>query len=100
LEGRRVDHPPLYFEFHERGFTQAARIGDWKAVRLGTNLPIELYDLKTDLAEAHNVAAQHPDLVQRFEEFLKTARTDSETWPIRENVKKGGGKKAPAKEAQ
>ena len=61
-------------------------MGDWKAVRLGTKKPIELYDLKADLAEAHDVAAEHPEVVQRFEALLKNARTDSALWPIRENV--------------
>jgi arylsulfatase A-like enzyme len=96
LEGKRIEHPPLYFEFHERGFTQAARIGDWKAVRLGTRKPVELYDLKTDLAEAHDVAAQHSDVVKRFDDFLKTARVDSEKWPIREDIEKKAGKKKAA----
>jgi arylsulfatase A-like enzyme len=85
LQGKPVEHPPLYWEFHQRGFEQAARIGDWKAVRHGLKKPIELYDLKTDLGEAHDVAAQRPDVVKRFEEYLKTARVDSEIWPIREN---------------
>ncbi len=58
-------------------------------MRLGTKLPIELYDLKTDPAETNDVAAQHPDVVKRFEEYLKSARTDSELWPIRENVRRG-----------
>ncbi len=82
LEAEVIEHPPLYFEFHERGFTQAARIGDWKAVRLGSAQPLELYELKTDLAEAHNVAAQHPEVVRRFEDYLKTARVESQIWPI------------------
>jgi len=86
LEGKAIEHPPLYFEFHERGFTQAARIGDWKAVRPGLARPLELYDLKTDLAEAHDVAAQHPDVVKRFEDYLKTARVESELWPVGENT--------------
>jgi len=86
LEGKAIEHPPLYFEFHERGFTQAARIGDWKALRPGLGRPLELYDLKTDLAEAHDVAAQQPDVVKRFEDYLKTARVESELWPARENT--------------
>ncbi|HWH69015.1 MAG TPA: arylsulfatase [Candidatus Sulfotelmatobacter sp.] len=94
LTGKRLEHPPLYFEFHERGFTQAARIGDWKAVRLGLKLPIELYDMKTDAAEQHDVAAQQPEVVKRFEKYLKTARVDSEIWPIRERGNAAGqGKK-------
>jgi arylsulfatase A-like enzyme len=89
LTGKSFERAPLYFEFHERGFTQAARIGDWKAVRLSTKLPIELYDMKSDSVEAHDVAARHPEVVKRFEEYLKTERTDSEIWPVRENVRRG-----------
>jgi arylsulfatase A len=92
LEGKAIEHPPLYFEFHERGFTQAARMGDWKVVRLAPSQPLELFNLKTDLAETRNVAAQHPDVVKRFEDYLKTARVESELWPVRENAaRKGGG---------
>ena len=96
VNGIRVEHPPLYFEFHERGFTQAARIGDWKAVRLGTKKTIELYDMKSDAAESHDVAAEHPDVVSRFEEYLKAAHTDSAVWPIRENPAKKPGAEKPA----
>jgi arylsulfatase A-like enzyme len=86
--------PPIYFEFHERGFTRAARIGDWKAVKLGTKLPLELYDLKSDIGEKTDLAAQHPDVVRQFEAFFASARTENELWPINENPsKKGGGKK-------
>jgi arylsulfatase A-like enzyme len=88
LENRRLDRPPLYFEFHERGFDQAARIDDWKAIRLGPTSPIELYDLKADLAERNDVAAANPQIVKRFEDFFKTARTDSQVWPIRERPRR------------
>jgi len=91
LEGKAIAHPPLYFEFHERGFNQAARIDSWKAVKMGTQLPIELYDLKTDPSEKNNLAAQHPEVVKRFETYLKTARVDSALWPIVENAKRPGG---------
>jgi arylsulfatase A-like enzyme len=95
LDGKAVEHPPLYFEFHERGFSQAARIGDWKAVRLGTRKPIELFNIKADLEEAHDVATANPEVVREFEDYLKAARFDSEIWPINENVSRG---KTPAEE--
>ena len=77
-----MEHPPLYFEFHERGFSQAARMGDWKAVRTGIGKPLELYDLKADLGETEDLAAKNPEVVKRMEEFLKKARVDSARWPI------------------
>jgi arylsulfatase A-like enzyme len=88
LGGGTIEHPPLYWEFHERGFDQAARIGDWKAVRIGFGGPIELYDLKADPGEAHDVAAAHPDVVERFRAYLASARVDSDLWPIRKDVRK------------
>ncbi len=81
-------HEVLYWEFHERGFQQAARMGDWKMVRLGPEKAPELYNLKTDLAEKENVAGQHPDIVAKFAEYLKTARTESKDWPIKPSPEK------------
>ena len=59
-------------------------MGNWKAVKNGKDGPIELYDLAKDLAEEHDVRAAHPDVVAKFAEFLKTARTESTEWPIQE----------------
>jgi arylsulfatase A-like enzyme len=89
LENKTIPHPPMYWEFHERGFDQAARIGDWKSVRRGgLKSPIELYDLKTDGGEKNDVAAQHPDVVKQFADYFKTARAESKLWPIREAAQK------------
>ena len=76
-------HPFMYWEFHERGFQQAARMGTWKAVRLKNGAPLELYDLAKDPREQQNVAAQHPDVIARFEQRFKSARTESPNWPIK-----------------
>jgi arylsulfatase A-like enzyme len=74
----------LYWEFHEGGFHQALRMGDWKGVRHGTKRPLELYDLKSDLGERTNVADGHPDVVAKIEAHLQKARTDSAEFPIKE----------------
>jgi arylsulfatase A len=71
----------LYWEFHERGFQQAVRMGQWKAVRLKPGAPLELYDLKEDPREERDVAASQPDVVRRIEAYLTNARTPSERWP-------------------
>ena len=72
----------MYWEFFERGFQQAARLGKWKAVRLALDQPIELYDLSKDIGETNNVAAQHPEVAKRMESIMKTSRTPSENWPV------------------
>src|SRR5436309_4444200 len=76
-------HQFLYWEFHERGFQQAVRMGPWKAVRLKKDIALELYDLAADPGEQHDVAAAHPATVARIEQYLKTARTESIQWPIK-----------------
>jgi arylsulfatase A len=76
-------HDFMYWEFHERGFQQAVRMGKWKAVRLKKDAPLELYDLPNDPIEAHNVAEGNPDVVAKIEKYLATARTDSTQWPIK-----------------
>jgi arylsulfatase A len=98
LGGPTIQRPPLYFEFHRQwifirgnvkefdsaGFSQAARMGDWKAVRFGgPGQPIELYNLATDLGETDNVAEQHPAVVRRFEDYFRIERVDSPSFPIR-----------------
>jgi arylsulfatase A len=76
-------HEFLYWEFHERGFQQAVRMGTWKAIRLKQDAPLELYDLATDPAEQRDVAVAHPEIVAKLESYLKTARTDSPRWPVK-----------------
>jgi arylsulfatase A len=76
-------HEFMYWEFHERGFQQAVRMGNWKAVRLAKDKPLELYNLADDPTEFTNVAAKHPDVVAKIESYLKTARTESPNWPIK-----------------
>ena len=83
LGERRVEHPPLYWEFHERGFSQAVRFGDWKAVRNNPQKPIELYALETDIGEKNDVAAGNAPVAQKAAELMKSLRVDSPEFPVR-----------------
>jgi arylsulfatase A len=78
---RQSTHQFMYWEFHERGFQQAVRMGNWKAVRLKPGLPLELYDLAVDPREERDLASSRADIVETIERYLKTARTPSERWP-------------------
>ncbi len=84
LQGKRQrDHEYLYWEFFERGFQQAVRMKNWKAVRLSPGQPLELYDMAKDAGEQENVAGRHPKIVAEMEKILAGARTESEKWPAR-----------------
>jgi arylsulfatase A-like enzyme len=76
-------HDFLYWEFHERGFQQAVRMGDWKAVRPQAGASLELYNLKADEGEKQDVAGLLPEIVAKIEDYLKTARSESEQWPTK-----------------
>ncbi len=53
----------------------ALRAGDWKVVRPSANAPTELYNLRTDIAESKNLAAQEPKRLATLENLLAAART-------------------------
>ena len=83
-DDRQKRHKFLYWEFFhwKKGFYLAVRMGDFKVVRLSPTGPLELYNLKTDIAEKNNIAAEHPEIIAEIEAYLKTARTDSPHWPV------------------
>ena len=81
-------HEFLYWEFHEKGFQQAVRLDNWKAIRAQAGEKLELYDVKADPGEKQNVADKNPEIVKKIEELLKTARTRSDRWPIKQPPEK------------
>jgi arylsulfatase A-like enzyme len=87
------NHEYLYWEFHERGFSQAVRMGDWKGVKPALHAPVELYDLSTDVGEKTNLAAAHPDAVSKIEEIMRQAHTDSKDFPVTEGPVRPAGKR-------
>jgi arylsulfatase A-like enzyme len=80
----QTNHDFLYWEFHEGGFKQAVRMGDWKLIRqpYGKDPAPQLYNLKDDLGETKDLAAERKDIVAKIETYLKTARTESKDWPV------------------
>jgi len=72
-----IQRDALYWE-HEGN--AAVRVGDWKLVRLGREGPWELYNLKTDRTELHDLAAAEPERAKEL-----AAKWDA--WAVRTNVK-------------
>jgi len=77
FDNQPVQRDALYWE-HEGN--AAIRVGDWKLVRLGRDGPWELYDLKNDRTELHDVAGTKPELAQEL-----AAKWDA--WAERAHVK-------------
>jgi arylsulfatase A-like enzyme len=73
----------FYWELHEGNVPiQAARFGDWKAVRNGIRKPIELYDLAADPGESRDLASERPELVARAEAIFVEAHSPDPNWPL------------------
>lgn len=79
-------HEYLYWEFHEQGGKMAVRMSNWKAVKLNIDRnpdnPVELYDLSSDPGETKNIREANPDIVQKMENIMKEAHTESEDFPF------------------
>lgn len=85
-DSEQKKHEFLYWEFHEQGKKQAVRMDNWKGVRLNVaknpDGPIELYNLKEDIAEQNNIADAHPEIIAKIDMIMYSARTPSKHWPL------------------
>ena len=61
---------------------QAVRMGNWKGIRQGSKGKLELYDLKADIGETTSIANQNPEIVAKIEEYINTAHTPSQLFPL------------------
>lgn len=91
-------HEFLYWEFYEQGSFQALRIGDWKAVvRPIGGGDVELYNLKNDLDESDDVAAQHPEVIAKAREIFKREHVPSSNWKVPADGGKAKNKRTGSK---
>lgn len=94
-KGAKTPHEALYFYWNTK--LHAVRSGNWKlyfphayrtldgapggkdgkpAVYKTAQCGLELYNLETDLSERTNVAAQHPEIVERLQALAEKMRKD------------------------
>lgn len=90
-KGTQRSHHALYWEFHERGASQAVRMGKWKGVRTqlreNPDAALELYDLDGDPGETKNLAEAHPDVVARIEKIMRQQHIADENWKFPMDLK-------------
>jgi arylsulfatase A-like enzyme len=79
-KGEQPQHDYLYWAFYERGGAQAVRMGRWKAVQQPYRTAVRLYDLQQDIGESSDVAAEHPQWVERAQTIMDQAYTPSDRW--------------------
>ncbi len=81
-DNNQKEHEFLYWEFPSYGGQVAMRMGDWKVVRQNLNNSdeptLELYNLKDDPTETTNIAASHPDILEKAAEIFKRERAEPE----------------------
>lgn len=81
------NHDFLFWSFPGYGGQLAIRMNHYKAVR--TNLhkdpdaPFQLYDLETDPSESHNIAPNHPDLIDQAKSITQREYHPSPTFPFK-----------------
>jgi arylsulfatase len=98
-------HEYLYWEFPAYSVQQAIRAGNWKVVRRDINQgdePFELYDLSTDIAEQHDVATDHPEIIRRLTAHAAAAHAPSNVFPLFASEKPApkNEKRPPTNESQ
>ena len=75
----------MIWDFANYGGLIAIRDGKWKAVRRDvskkTPAAWELYDIEADRSEAHDLARQHPEVVERLEKAFIETRTAEPDFP-------------------
>jgi len=78
--------------FWEHEGNAAVRSGDWKLVRAGRDAPWELYDMKSDRSESHDLASREPERAKELEAKWEdwAVRTQVKPYPAEGKVKPAG----------
>jgi len=86
----QTEHDHLNWEFQldgwgrimpKGGFRQSVRIDNWKGVRYGINTETELYNLDEDISETNNIAADHPEIVNKMNRIFEEERSKTPGFP-------------------
>ncbi|HEY0730799.1 MAG TPA: sulfatase-like hydrolase/transferase, partial [Chitinophagaceae bacterium] len=83
---KQKEHDHLYWEFHEMGGRMALRQGDWKLVQYNVGKTpagkFELYNLKDDPSEEHDVAAGNPRKLEALKKIILSQHVPNRDFPF------------------
>lgn len=96
----RSPYKAFYYYYMDQ--LQAVRAGRWKLFLRSPALRVNLqnatrpavprlYDLQNDVAEAHNIAAEHPDIVAQLRQLAEQARVELGDGPRRGRGQRAAG---------
>ncbi len=81
-KAEQAKHEYLYWEY--RGCA-AVRMGDWKAIKMKDNQKesgkIQLYNIKADIAESNDVAAEYIEIVEQMSQIFDSAHIYNANFP-------------------
>jgi arylsulfatase A-like enzyme len=83
LEGKPQTRGPIFWHYPHYGNQgctpgSSVREGDWKLIEFFEDGRLELYNLREDVSEAHNLAAARPQITRRMHASLKAWRESVE----------------------
>ena len=78
---------------------RAIRVGDWKLVAARQS-PWELYDLRTDRCESHDLAGEHPEMVKELEQAWTGHAAAFRKLAVQDGKAEGGKRKAEGKKSK
>lgn len=79
MQGKPLKERPLFWE-HEGN--RAVRLGDWKLVAKGQQGKWELYNMADDRVELHDLAKDHPEVVEQLSQRWQTWAARSYVLPL------------------
>ncbi len=79
LEGKRLDRGPIFWHYPHYGNqggtpASAVRLDDWKLIEFFEDGRLELYNLRDDIGEERNLAANEPVRASRLDALLRDWR--------------------------
>jgi len=81
--GKSLDRDAIYFHFphyhhiNTMGPAGAVRAGDYKLVERFENMKVELFNLKDDIGEQHDLSEEKPELTAKLRKMLHDWRKES-----------------------